>query len=114
MRTPTLMVAGIPAGAVRVRSGRSAYRPAEKSQLSCAAIDTMLGDGGKLGVSGFFFVERLLKHTGAIVSAQFLGPCDQRAVTRHLIVFDGLGRGDQGRIEYAFVADLLQPRSLPQ
>jgi hypothetical protein len=41
----------------------------------------------------------------ALVAAEFLRPCDQRAVTRDFIVLDGVSCGDQGCIENLLVVD---------
>ena len=34
-----------------------------------------------------------------------VGPCDQGAVSRNLVVFDRLRRPDNGRIKHIFVGD---------
>ena len=44
-------------------------------------------------------LQRGFEQLGGVVAAELLGPGPQRAVARHLVVLDRLGRGDQAGIE---------------
>src|SRR5262245_66674235 len=65
----------------------------------CLAIDVAFGKGGQLAVRGLLLLQVLFEQPGAIRAPELLRPRDQRAVARHLVVLDRLGRGDQGRVE---------------
>ena len=45
--------------------------------------------------------------------AQFFRPCDQGAVAGNLIMLDGLGIGDNGRVQDSLVFDLARGRVGP-
>src|SRR5262245_9944326 len=70
------------------------------------AIDVAFGKGGELAVRGLLLLQILFEQPGAVRPPQLLGPRNQRAVARHLVVLDRLSCGNQGRIEHVLVVDL--------
>jgi hypothetical protein len=74
--------------------------------LGSPTIDLALSQLGELAVGSLFFVESVLKDTGTVSAAELLGPRDKRAVTGHLVMFHGLGCGNQSCIQDVFVVYL--------
>src|SRR5216684_5469467 len=69
-------------------------------------VDLALGHVGELLVGRLLFLQGLLEDLGAVITPELLGPGDQGAIARDLIVLDGLRRGDHGRIENVLVVDV--------
>jgi hypothetical protein len=84
---------------------REVSRRASPGAAAFVAIDVAFGKGGQLAVGGLLLLQILFEQAGAIRAPQELGPRDQSAVTRHLVVLDGLSRGDRGRVEDVLVVD---------
>src|SRR4029079_6570458 len=93
---------------------RKARSGAEPSALAKARLMRLLSrfrvhalgrERRELLVGRFFFLEVLGEHAGAIVAAKLLGPRDQRAVTRDLVVLDGLRSRDQPGVQRLLVLD---------
>ena len=60
---------------------------------------------GELAVRQLFLIEVLLQDGRAVIAAKHFRPCDQRAVTRDLIMFDALRGGNQGSVKHVLVVD---------
>src|SRR5215472_17065890 len=59
------------------------------------------GNGGELFVHSFLFLQSLLQRLGNVAAAKTLGPGDQRAVARDLVVIHGMAGHDE-RLEQVF------------
>src|SRR5258708_880544 len=69
-----------------------------------------VSDAGSLAWRGWFvgrplLIKRLLQAAAAMGTADLLGPCDQPAIARDLVMFGGLRSVDQCRIEHGLVGD---------
>src|SRR5205807_1713203 len=88
------------------RRAWTARRSSPTSRLASGAqIDLAFGDRSQLLVGRLLFLERLGEYGCAIVAAELLGPGNQAAVARDLVMLGGLCRVDQRRIEHRLVGD---------
>src|SRR6266700_3909706 len=85
-------------------SRRSEARPIRSARRH--DVDLALGHVGQLLVGRLLFLQGLLEDLGAVIAPELLGPGDQGAIARDLIVLDGLRRGDHGRVENVLVVDI--------
>jgi hypothetical protein len=97
----------------RGRSATVAKRASTNPSRSCppfclrrGSVDTALGKFREFFVGRPFFDESFLEDARAIAATKLLGPSNQRAVTRDLVVLDSLGRRNKRGIEHFFISDL--------
>src|SRR6478735_5768198 len=87
-------------GATQDQRGNSGRR-------RCLRVDTLAQRHRvQLGVCRLLLVEVGRQEAYNLVVAEFFGPCDQRPVAAHFVMFDGLGVCDDGGIQYRLVLDL--------
>src|SRR3954453_9050786 len=88
---------------------RSLPGPARPRMASACglAVDALAQrDGVELGVGGLFLVQVRGQEPDDVIMAEFVGPCDQRAIGGDLVVLDRLPLGHDRGIEHGLVLDL--------
>src|SRR5690606_2561650 len=104
---------GIGPGRAFYRRGTTASPEAGAGRVSVAVfpgrsvVDARSGQQRQLFVGRLLLVEVLLQQGRGIIAAQAAGPGGECAVGGHLVVFDALRRGDEGRVHGGRVERLL-------
>jgi hypothetical protein len=99
--------ARIPGKASGPRFSGAARDPKGSGRRRCLRVDTLAQRHCvQLGVCRLLLVQVGGQEAHDLVVAEFFGPCNQRPVPAHFVMFDGLGVRDDGGIQHRLVLDL--------
>ena len=89
MKPETSSTGNLLAHAIALKTGLKSER-VMTVELSCRLVDDRRRDLGQQRVSLLFLLQGLVEQFGGVFHAELIGPRNQRAVSRNLIVLNGL------------------------